>query len=338
MKKNFLFAVIAAAVLSIGSASAQFNSTTGDMSVRNLTATGSGSFEGGLTIGNSSQINFSGWAGLTLNRRNPTVTDIKNEIVFKTNNNPRWSFGMGLDQNSGIDDFYLWHPTLKTVFYVNPMGSIGLGTTQIPSGYGLATAKNIFTPGITVEQSASINPVTFNKTGTGNKQELIFSHNGAVKWTLGTGYANNGTNDFYLWTPAGNGTVVLYAKDNGTVGIGTDWIPDGYGMSVTKGIITERLKVAKVTRWSDFVFDADYKLKPLADVEAFIDKNHHLPEVPSATEVMNNGIDVAEIDAKLLQKIEELTLYIIELNNTNQEQAAELLKLNNRLNSLEEKK
>jgi len=67
------------------------------------------------------------------------------------------------------------------------------------------------------------------------------------------------------------------------------------------------------TGWSDFVFDDDYHLMSLKHLEQFINDNRHLPEIPSAKEVEANGISLGTMDAKLLQKIEELTLYIIEL-------------------------
>jgi hypothetical protein len=66
-------------------------------------------------------------------------------------------------------------------------------------------------------------------------------------------------------------------------------------------------------QWSDFVFDKGYKLRPLKEVESFIKTNGHLPEIPSAKEVAKEGIDLGAMDAKLLQKVEELTLYMIEL-------------------------
>ena len=65
--------------------------------------------------------------------------------------------------------------------------------------------------------------------------------------------------------------------------------------------------------WPDFVFAKDYKLLPLAEVEQFIAENQHLPNVPSAAEVEANGIDLGEMNAILLQKVEELTLYIIQM-------------------------
>jgi cytoskeletal protein CcmA (bactofilin family) len=65
--------------------------------------------------------------------------------------------------------------------------------------------------------------------------------------------------------------------------------------------------------WPDFVFDEDYELMPLSEVEQFITENKHLPNVPSEAEVMANGVNVGEMNAILLQKVEELTLYIIDL-------------------------
>jgi len=82
---------------------------------------------------------------------------------------------------------------------------------------------------------------------------------------------------------------------------------------VATGILTERVKVAISTTsdWSDFVFNKDYKLMSLNDLKSFIGKNKHLPDVPSAEQVAKDGVDVAKMDARLLQKVEELTLYLI---------------------------
>ena len=64
----------------------------------------------------------------------------------------------------------------------------------------------------------------------------------------------------------------------------------------------------------DYVFSSDYKLQTLEEVEAFIDQNSHLPNIPNAEEIESNGQDVGELQLKLLEKIEEMTLHIIELN------------------------
>lgn len=80
------------------------------------------------------------------------------------------------------------------------------------------------------------------------------------------------------------------------------------------GIIKSNRIEVRSTTWPDFVFKDDYVLKPLTEVETYIKANKHLPDVPSEKEVKENGIDLAKMDAILLQKIEELTLYNIALN------------------------
>jgi hypothetical protein len=73
------------------------------------------------------------------------------------------------------------------------------------------------------------------------------------------------------------------------------------------------LRITQSPGWADYVFDKKYYLRPLDEVEKFIQQNHHLPDLPSASTVAKEGIDVAEMQSKLLSKIEELTLYVIEL-------------------------
>jgi hypothetical protein len=66
--------------------------------------------------------------------------------------------------------------------------------------------------------------------------------------------------------------------------------------------------------WADYVFDSDFKLRPLSEVASFIQKNKHLPDVPSQVEIQKNGLNIGEMQKIQMQKIEELTLYIIEQN------------------------
>ncbi len=109
-------------------------------------------------------------------------------------------------------------------------------------------------------------------------------------------------------------------------------MPTGYKLYVETGILTEKLKVALsgTSDWSDYVFNKDYKLSSLEEVEKYIQANHHLPNVPSAEEVVKSGIDVAKMDAKLLEKIEELTLYMIALKKENADIKKELQHLKSR--------
>ncbi|MCD4678846.1 MAG: hypothetical protein K8S00_00525 [Bacteroidales bacterium] len=70
----------------------------------------------------------------------------------------------------------------------------------------------------------------------------------------------------------------------------------------------------KLDVWSDFVFNDDYELTPLDQIEKYIKENKHLPDVPTDTEVTKEGLKVGEMNAIMMQKIEELTLYLIEQN------------------------
>ena len=93
-------------------------------------------------------------------------------------------------------------------------------------------------------------------------------------------------------------------------------IPTGYRLVVQDGIITEKLKVAlrsSQTDWADYVFAPEYKLLTLSEVEEFINENKHLPNVPSAKQMSESGIDIAKTSKMFMEKIEELTLYLIEL-------------------------
>ena len=98
---------------------------------------------------------------------------------------------------------------------------------------------------------------------------------------------------------------------------------------VEKGILTEKLKVATIASadWADYVFDEKYKMLSLEEVEKFVKANKHLPNVPSAEEMSKNGLDIVTSDSKLLEKIEELTLYMIEMNKEIKALKAENVKL-----------
>ncbi|WP_396589587.1 hypothetical protein [Allomuricauda sp. R78024] len=111
------------------------------------------------------------------------------------------------------------------------------------------------------------------------------------------------------WTTTGND--VSYSSGN--VGIGIATVPTGYSLAVVGSIITEGVTVKlQSDGWPDFVFEKDYLLPSLQKVENYIQRNGHLPNIPSASEIGKNGIHLGEMDAKLLQKIEELTLYTIQ--------------------------
>lgn len=101
----------------------------------------------------------------------------------------------------------------------------------------------------------------------------------------------------------------------GKIQIGSQRILSGntdYLLSVDGKITCQKI-VCSVNNWADYVFDKDYELMPLPDLEKYIKTVHHLPGIPSETEVKTNGVDIAEMNTLLLKKMEEMTLYIIDL-------------------------
>lgn len=126
---------------------------------------------------------------------------------------------------------------------------------------------------------------------------------------------SNGANIFV--SPGGNLTASFLT--NGNVGIGTT-NPGNFKLAVEGKIGARGIKVTLQNPFPDYVFDSAYKLIPLTNVEQFINQNKHLPGIPSAEEVKKDGgIELGEMNVKLLEKIEELTLYVIELKKENEQ-------------------
>jgi hypothetical protein len=117
--------------------------------------------------------------------------------------------------------------------------------------------------------------------------------------------------DLYLQSKSTSGSIVV-GRQKITAGTHADFKFAVDGKAVFKHA------VVTTDNWADYVFDEDYELAKLDDVKLYISENGHLPNVPSKNEVVTNGIDVAQMDAILLRKIEELTLYMIKLSEENE--------------------
>jgi hypothetical protein len=137
--------------------------------------------------------------------------------------------------------------------------------------------------------------------------------NGAVFLKGKSILASDGTSSYFQSNAASYfenmGSVSAMITASGNFGIGTT--DPKNKLSVNGTIWAKEVKVS-LTDAADWVFDTNYKLKPLADVEKYIYENKHLPEIPSAEEFRQNDMNVSQMSNKLLQKIEELTLYAIE--------------------------
>jgi hypothetical protein len=127
--------------------------------------------------------------------------------------------------------------------------------------------------------------------------------------------------DESLQLQASGATAITILSGTGNVGIGTSLStnPNSYKLAVNGKIGAKEVQVETTSAtWPDYVFQPEYKLLSIAEVEFFINKNKHLPDVPSADEIEKDGHLLGEMDAVLLKKIEEITLYIIELKKENE--------------------
>jgi len=110
-------------------------------------------------------------------------------------------------------------------------------------------------------------------------------------------------------TSLDNAQLIMSMSRDGNIGIGT--APDSlFRLQVAGDIRAEEIIVE--TGWADFVFDDDYRLRPLDDLESYIQTNGHLPDIPSAAAIESDGLSVGDMSMRFMQKIEELTLYTIE--------------------------
>lgn len=198
--------------------------------------------------------------------------------------------------------------TGNTKFYVNANGGSSFGSPATPPENGLYVNTKINVGTTSSSANAKLNV----RQGWGDW--LHFEN------TSNTGYwafhNEEEQESFVVYYKEPNGTNVYPLK------LKTD------GSIETSGILVAQLNAAQinskelrldVNNVADYVFDDDYNLRPLAEVEQFVKENKHLPGIPKGADLKREGMNVAEMNNLILEKIEELTLYLIELKKENEE-------------------
>jgi hypothetical protein len=230
--------------------------------------------------------------------------------------------------------------------------AIGTDALSVNNGsYNLAVGFGTLSSNTTANGNTAFgaNALLYHSTGNDNlsvgSNSMVNNISGANNTALGSsaGYNSTGSNNLFLGSAAGfseTGSNKLYISNSSTttpliygdfsakyVTIG-DVSPTlrsqgiasgGYNLLVKGGILTEKVKVALAavgTDWADYVFESEYKanMMTLEQVEKYTLENKHLPNVPSAEEMVKGGLDVAQTSKMFMEKIEELTLYMIEMN------------------------
>jgi hypothetical protein len=203
---------------------------------------------------------------------------------------------------------------------ITTSGTIGLNLGSANSWTGAQTfGASTSVPGGAWTSSGSVG------IGTASPGYRLDVQGGQVNSSAG--YCINGANCISSW-PSGGTSQWTTSSGNiyyngGNVGIGTTSPLHLLHVAGTIGAV----EVIVSTSGADYVFQPGYHLRPLREVANYIQANHHLPDLPSADEVKEKGMGVGEMEAKLLAKIEELTLHMIELKQENEALAQEVRKL-----------
>ncbi|SHM16762.1 hypothetical protein [Mucilaginibacter sp. OK098] len=198
-------------------------------------------------------------------------------------------------------------------------GNVGIGTTTPAANLSFKdVSADTGNSGITWYSGAPLNYGIYRTTGswtTPNYQQIEISWDTGILLNPGTAFGKS-----YVEVTGGGLRVT-----NGNVAIGTT-DSKGYKLAVNGSAIATSMTVKLFANWPDYVFKPTYQLPSLTDLKTYIDQNHHLSNVPSAAEVEKNGLNLGEMNKVLVQKVEELTLYLIEQNKklTDQQKANQL--------------
>ncbi len=280
-----------------------------------LLTDGSNHMTGGLNIQREgySSIELKSNTGSFIDFHSTITSDFDGRIIWNYNNSGRFNFYGTTQFNNEI-----LSPILRLSYKITMPESftpsdptIGLSDN---SGFGINIHK---TNGIGFsfnnEHKVVIDPSGSINWGTSGAS--LSTSQGAAIELRGTGiphidFSNDATTDYDIRMILKSDNFLQI--DGGSVGIGTS-VSGSHKLAVEGSIGAREIKV-EASGWSDFVFENNYELRTLEEVEEHINENGHLPEIPSEDEVAENGINLGEMDAKLLQKIEELTLYMIQMN------------------------
>ncbi|CAM1362743.1 hypothetical protein [Tenacibaculum xiamenense] len=276
----------------------------------------------------------------------------------------------GLERNQfriyreGFDDKYLsvWHGTAGAVIepiktdnstsllylggYDNPTdvliasrhtGNVGIGIVTPDAKLSVTSKENLISRFQNLEINDNIKGVRVNSKNSHNQLKYLDIAIDAKNEKAGLGLGTSSGNLPIGKADLSLAQLVIDRNYGGSVGIGTT-DTKGFKLGVKGKIAAEEVKVATYTNWPDYVFENNYDLPTLNEVENHIQKNGHLKDIPSAEEVSQEGFFLGSMDAKLLQKIEELTLYTIAQEKQLKVQEEKIKTLENQTKEIEKLK
>jgi hypothetical protein len=293
---------------------AGFNNNTGsyNLFMGNGSGSGTATGTGNTAIGNGSFLRNTGGSRNTAIGQYAGVDSKGDDNVFIGSLADVASPGLSLTNATAIGSRARVSQSNSIVLGAN--ANVGIGTS--------APANKLeITQGTTGNSGLRFTNLTSSSTASAVNQTKFLTVNAQGDVILGSlnGSARVGAEETAgNWVATGDNIVNTNAGGV-VIGPGVSKTPVGYRLFVADGILTEKVKVAvkSTNDWSDRVFESGYHLRNLSEVETFINREKHLPGVPSAVEVVKEGVDVGQMQAKLLEKVEELTLYLIDLKKEN---------------------
>jgi hypothetical protein len=179
-----------------------------------------------------------------------------------------------------------------------------------------------------------------NNTALGDSAGYNSVGSGNIYLGKRAGYYETGSNKLYLGNDS-NKTILYGNMATGQILLGNAQ-PSGYTFKGTRtlnvlgGVLSDSVRVAVSSGWADYIFADKYELQPLSEAESFIKTNKHLPNMPSAKEVEKEGIELGTMNAKLLEKVEQLTLYILQQQKQLETQHQQIATQQQQMNELKE--
>jgi hypothetical protein len=195
----------------------------------------------------------------------------------------------------------------------------------------VSTNTGVLLPRLTnAQRNAIVSGDLINGLLLYNTDSSVFQYYNGTAWnSVGSGASGSSSSQ---WT---YGSGVQYDNVN-NIAIGTNVVPSGYMLAVKGSGIFTRLQVKSVANWPDYVFEKKYRLRTLEDLEDYIARHKHLPDVASVAMVNAEGVDLGANQAAILKNVEELTLHLIGENNQLKAQNARISDLQKQIDELKQ--